>query len=87
VDSTNTTLPSTSVSNTTSTSTARQKFVPSATPNPKVKKRGSSGSQATSESSKVKKNVPHPGNIQNVNTSREALSQEGSDQQVCDTKL
>lgn len=62
-----------------SSSTSRLKFVPSATPNPKVKKRGSS--HTTLDPSKVKKS-PHAGNVQNVNSSREALSQEGSDQQV-----
>lgn len=44
-----------------------------------MKKRGSS--HATTDSTKVKKNA-HAGNVQNVNSSREALSQEGSDQQV-----
>jgi hypothetical protein len=47
------------------------------TPNPKVKKRGSN----TDSASKVKKNA-HAGSIQNVNNTREALKEEGSDQQV-----
>lgn len=79
----NNTLTSTSSSSSISSST-RQKFVPSVTPNPKVKKRGSS--HTTTDSSKVKKSA-HAGNVQNVNSSREALSQEGSDQQVEKTFL
>lgn len=75
----NITLTSTSSSSSMSSSTTRHKFIPSATPNPKVKKRGST--HTTTDSSKVKKNA-HAGNVQNVNSSREALSQEGSDQQV-----
>lgn len=77
----NDTLTSTSTSSTSSlsSSTTRHRYIPSVTPNPKVKKRGSL--QTSTESSKVKKNA-HAGNVQNVNNSREALSQEGSDQQV-----
>lgn len=77
--SSNNTLTSTSSSSSMSSSTTRLKFSPSVTPNPKVKKRGSSF--ATSDSTKVKKSA-HAGNVQNINSSREALSQEGSDQQV-----
>ncbi|CRK96102.1 CLUMA_CG009538, isoform A [Clunio marinus] len=62
-----------------SSSTTRHKFIPSATANPKVKKRGSLHS--TTDSSKTKKNS-HGGNVKNVNATREALNQEGSDQQV-----
>jgi hypothetical protein len=80
---TNNTLTSTSSSSSMSSSTTRHKYVPSVTPNPKVKKRGSSSH--SSESPKVKKNA-HAGNVQNVNSSREALNQEGSDQQVSNYK-
>lgn len=71
---------STSSTNSISSSTTRHKLLPAVTPNPKVKKRGSF-TTTTANSSKVKKS-PHAGNVQNVNSSREALSQEGSDQQV-----
>lgn len=79
VDQANNTLTSISSTTSMSSSTTRHKFIPSVTPNPKVKKRGSS--HATTDSAKVKINA-HAGNVQNVNSSREALSQEGSDQQV-----
>lgn len=71
---------STSSTNSISSSTTRQKLLPSVTPNPKVKKRGSSQT-TTNSSAKIKKSA-HAGNVQNVNSSREALTQEGSDQQV-----
>lgn len=45
-----------------------------------MKKRGSSHTP-TADATKVKKNA-HPGSVQNINNTREALAQEGSDQQV-----
>ena len=79
----NNTLTSTSSTSSMSSSTSRHKYVPSSvSPSPKVKKRGSShAGDTTSTTAKVKKNA-HAGNVQNVNSSREALNQEGSDQQV-----
>lgn len=78
----NNTLTSTSSTSSMSSSTSRHKYVPSVSPSPKVKKRGSShAGDTTSTTAKVKKNA-HAGNVQNVNSSREALNQEGSDQQV-----
>lgn len=76
---TNDTATSTSSTISVSSSTIRNKLVPPVTPNTKVKKRGSS--HTTTDASKAKK-ISHAGNVQNVNSSREALSQEGSDQQV-----
>lgn len=73
----NNTLTSTSSSSSVSSATSRHKYIP--TINPKVKKRGSSHTPSSSETSKVKKNAA---TIQNVNNTREALAQEGSDQQV-----
>lgn len=74
----NNTLTSTSSSSSISSATSRHKYIPTA--NPKVKKRGSSHTPSQ-DASKVKKNA-HPGSVQNVNSTREALAQEGSDQQV-----
>lgn len=74
----NNTSTSTSSSSSISSSTSRHKYIP--TSNPKVKKRGSSHTPS-SDASKAKKNT-HPGSVQNINNTREALAQEGSDQQV-----
>ncbi|CAO1333845.1 unnamed protein product [Diamesa hyperborea] len=74
----NNTLTSTSSTSSISSSTSKKILIPSVTQNPKVKKRGSSHNIASSDTTKVKKNAII-GDVQSTNSSREALSHEGSD--------